>query len=218
MDSLQEIYSKYKRYCDKGDRSDIGMYGHFYIEKYEKHLSEMRLFAKNVLEIGTMSGASALMLDEYFPNAHIYTLDRDLPSDNSRWPDFFPPVNMEFVKRIESSSKITFLHCDAYKKKALKKIKNIDFDVVIDDGFHSFETMKFFIINYFKLLKKDGIGIIEDIGLDGVATLENLESLIRKENLSGDVIKYDFDNDDSKKVSRASNLKPHDKMLIYINN
>ena len=89
MDSLQEIYSKYKRYCDKGDRSDIGMYGHFYIEKYEKHLSEMRLFAKNVLEIGTMSGASALMLDEYFPNAHIYTLDRDLPSDNSRWPDFF---------------------------------------------------------------------------------------------------------------------------------
>ena len=30
--------------------------GHFYIEKYEKHLS-VGLFAKNVLEIGTMSGA-----------------------------------------------------------------------------------------------------------------------------------------------------------------
>ena len=92
MTSLENIYSNYKLYCDKGDRSDIGLYGHYYIEKYEKHFSEKRYTAKNVLEIGTMSGASALMWDEYFPNANIFTLDRDLPSDNSRWPEFSRPT------------------------------------------------------------------------------------------------------------------------------
>lgn len=48
MTSLESIYSNYKLYCDKGDRSDKGLYGHYYIEKYEKHFSEKRYTAKNV--------------------------------------------------------------------------------------------------------------------------------------------------------------------------
>ena len=37
--------------------------------------------------------------------------------------------------------------------------------------------MKYFIKNYFKLLKPGGIGVIEDIGLDGIATIEKLKKL-----------------------------------------
>ena len=96
-----------------------------------------------------MSGASALMWSDYFKNANIYTLDRDHPSDNSRWPDFFPPINMDFVEKIENSTKINFIQGDAYEKKVLKQLKDIQFDIVIDDGFHSFKTMKYFIKNYF---------------------------------------------------------------------
>ena len=43
-----------------------------------------------------MSGASALMWSDYFENANIFTLDRDHPSDNSRWPDFFSTCKYGF--------------------------------------------------------------------------------------------------------------------------
>lgn len=218
MSTLEDIYSKYKLYCDKGNRSDIGLYGHFYIEKYEQHFAKLRSTAKNVLEIGTMSGASALMWNEYFPNANIFTLDRDLPSDNSRWPEFFPNINMDFVNRIKNSEKITFIHGDAYTKEIVDKLKNIKFDIVIDDGFHSIETIQFFIENYFKLLTPNGIGVVEDIGLDGIATLRKVEKIIKKNKFKGSVVKYDFDKDKSKTINSARNTKPHDKLLIFLNN
>ncbi len=218
MTSLENIYSNYKLYCDKGDRSDMGLYGHYYIEKYEQHFSEKRYTAKNVLEIGTMSGASALMWDEYFPNANIFTLDRDLPSDNSRWPEFFPEVNLDFANIIEKSEKITFIHGDAYTNETIEKLKNIKFDIVIDDGYHSLETIKFFIENYFKLLTPNGIGAIEDIGLDGLATLKKVEKIIKKNKFKGRTVKYDFDKDKNKFINRAKNTKPHDKILFFFNN
>jgi hypothetical protein len=215
MLDLNNIYQNYINYCDKGDRKSIGKYGHYYIEKYDYHFSKIRTTAKNVLEVGTMSGASALMWSDYFENANIYTLDRDLPTDNSRWPDFFPPVNMEYVNRIKKSTKIQFIQGDAYDKNMINLLKNIKFDIVIDDGFHSLKTMKFFIKNYFKLLNTNGIGAIEDIGLDGLATIEKLEKIIKRSRLRGQIFKYDFDNDVNYEITRAKNTKPHDKLIIF---
>jgi len=215
MRDLNQIYQNYIYYCDKGDRSSIQKYGHYYIEKYEYHFSKKRLNAKNVLEIGTMSGASALMWSDYFENANIFTLDRDHPSDNSRWPDFFPPVNMDFVEKIENSSKINFIQGDAYENKVLKQLRDIKFDIVIDDGFHSFKTMKYFIENYFKLLKPGGIGVIEDIGLDGIATIKKLKKVIKRTKIKGKIFEYDFDSDLNYHISRAKNTKPHDKMIVF---
>ena len=109
----------------------------------------------------------------------------------------------------------TFNEYYFYEKKVLKQLKDIQFDIVIDDGFHSFKTMKYFIKNYFKLLKPGGIGVIEDIGLDGIATIEKLKKVIKRTRLKGEIFEYDFDNDLNYHISRAKNTKPHDKMIVF---
>ena len=116
------------------------------------------------------------------------------------------------------SKKITFIHGDAYTDETIEKLKNIKFDIVIDDGFHSLKTIKFFIENYFKLLAPNGIGAIEDIGLDGFATLKKVEKIIKKNKFKGRTVKYDFDKDKTRFINRAKNTKPHDKLLFFFNN
>ena len=48
---------------------------HSYIPLYEKLLSNKRLTAKNVLEIGVNEGGSIKLWHDYFTNATIYGLD-----------------------------------------------------------------------------------------------------------------------------------------------
>ena len=43
------------------------------------------------------------------------------------------------------------------------QLKDIKFDLVLDDGPHSLESQIFFVKHYSKLLKDDGILIVEDI-------------------------------------------------------
>ena len=45
-------------------------------------------------------------------------------------------------------------------------INKKDFDLIIDDGLHSFNAAKFFFDNSFQYLKSGGLYIIEDIGLN----------------------------------------------------
>jgi hypothetical protein len=43
------------------------------------------------------------------------------------------------------------------------QFKKEQFDIIIDDGPHTFETQSYFLTNYLPLLKKDGVLILEDI-------------------------------------------------------
>lgn len=61
METLLEIYNKHK----KGDWPDKNS-THSYIEVYEEILAPYRHTAKNVLEVGLMSGESLRMWAEYF--------------------------------------------------------------------------------------------------------------------------------------------------------
>ena len=99
-----------------------------------------------------MSGASALMWSDYFENANIYTLDRDHPSDNSRWPDFFPPVNMDFVEKIENSSSAVLNE---------HPLINSKFEIITNKIFKNLSSPKLLLNNFdkkifnFYLLIKD---------------------------------------------------------------
>jgi len=121
---------------------------HSYVDVYENLFKNRQLSVKNVLEIGIERGGSLKLWNDYFVNATIYGLDiNDAPKFLSKY------------KRIITQNR------DAYSNDTLQHFldKNIKFDVIIDDGPHTLDSMIFVIENYTKLLNKDGILIIEDV-------------------------------------------------------
>jgi len=118
---------------------------HSYIDQvYEDLFRELRLSVKKLLEIGVDSGASLFMWREYFENAKIYGLDeKDCPAVHNR-------------------DRIQFLAEDAYSYDTVDKLPS-DFDIIIDDGPHTLDTMTFSIKEYLKKINSNGILVIEDL-------------------------------------------------------
>jgi hypothetical protein len=134
---------------------------HSYLELYEKLLCDKKVTAKNVLEIGigpanfhaSGNGGSIKMWHEYFINATVFALD--IIHENDVWNE------------IKNKSRIKLLtSCDAYNETFFKNTflnKNIKFDMILDDGPHTLESMKTCIKLYSQILTDDGILIIEDV-------------------------------------------------------
>jgi hypothetical protein len=121
---------------------------HSYIDVYENLFKNRQLTTKNVLEIGIEKGGSIKLWSDYFVNAKIYGLD------HNEAPQFLSNYKRIITKK-----------CNAYSSEILQEFidKNIKFDVIIDDGVHTLESMIYIIKNYTKLLNTNGILIIEDV-------------------------------------------------------
>lgn len=122
---------------------------HNYLKRYDFHCAPKRFEVKRILEIGVDKGVSLKMWAEYFPNAEIVGLDRELE-----------------CKKLETD-RIKIVVCDSSSEDCLKKLKEInatEFDIIIDDGSHWYWNQ----INTFKLLfpllKYGGIYFVEDMG------------------------------------------------------
>jgi predicted O-methyltransferase YrrM len=132
---------------------------HSYLELYENLLASKKVTAKNVLEIGIgngqgiTNGGSIKLWHDYFLNANVYALD--IQHIDNIWDE------------IKNNERI-ILHTsvDAYTEEFVKTEfidKNIKFDMMLDDGPHTLESMKTFIQLYTPLLEDNGLLIIEDI-------------------------------------------------------
>lgn len=127
---------------------------HSYLSLYETLLSPKKESATDVLEIGIAQGGGSIKLwNDYFKNAHIYGLD--IIPKSMVWQDLYslPRVSL-------------FTSINAYDRSFVEStfVKNsIKFDMVLDDGPHSLESMIMFIKLFAPLLKDDGILIIEDV-------------------------------------------------------
>lgn len=119
---------------------------HSYVENfYGSLLDPRRKLIKNVLEIGVWTGGSHLLWRDYFPNAMVYGLDIcDYP-----------------YQSIED--RIVFMKRDAYLASTVNMFPDNYFDLVIDDGPHTLESLKFFAQYYSKKLIRGGILVLEDI-------------------------------------------------------
>lgn len=98
------------------------MYGtdkitHGYMEFYEKHLPKN---PKKILEIGVHHGSSIRMWQKYFPESEIHGLDL--------FSEFDPPSDIHGVRWHKGNQ------CDWL---LLEKLRNENFDVVVDDGSHN---------------------------------------------------------------------------------
>jgi hypothetical protein len=131
---------------------------HSYLDLYEKKFHDKKNKAKNVLEIGigpykNSNGGSIKLWHDYFVNANVYALDV-LHIDNV-WDDI---KNNDRIKLVTST--------DAYNEDFFNNhflYKNMKFDVLLDDGPHTLESMKQFITLYTNVMAEDGILVIEDV-------------------------------------------------------
>jgi hypothetical protein len=159
--SLKDIVDNTR--TDK-NRGYVGMYGHSYLELYETLLNSKKETAKNVLEIGIDKGGSIKLWHDYFQNSNIYGLDIT--------------HNDDVVKEFKENNRVfLYTNKNAYDEEFFIDnflSKNIKFDVLLDDGPHTLESMKIFVKMYSQLLKDDGILMIED--LQKVEWLEELKN------------------------------------------
>lgn len=132
---------KLKNY--KTDKNSI----HSYIENVYDQLLSKKRNSTNILEIGVGEGGSILLWRDYFINATIDAVDIN---DCSKFID---------------TNRINHIIGDAYTKDFVCDLKN-KYDIIIEDGPHTLDSMVFFVKNYLNLLRYDGIAIIEDVKSD----------------------------------------------------
>lgn len=147
MESLQKIYERHK----KGDWPDKGSV-HSYIEVYEEILAPFRHTAKNILEIGLMSGESLRMWSEYFAGT-VYGIDCDIKPINGQ-ADLTQAIKDDFNIVIGDASKPQ----DIAKFFIGKK-----FDVVIEDANHDVEQQLNIYVTLKPFMSEGSIYIIEDV-------------------------------------------------------
>jgi cephalosporin hydroxylase len=160
---------------------------HSYIDLYEKLLSKKKHTAKNVLEVGIDRGGSIMLWHDYFPSATVYGVDI---KDNC----------MEKNPSLKKERIVLYRGVDAYNEEFFMANfleKNIKFDIVLDDGPHTLESMQHFLKLYSQVMTDDGILIIEDIqDINWIeelttSTPDHLKEFIRSYDLRPNKNRYD---------------------------
>jgi hypothetical protein len=131
---------------------------HSYLETYDKLFSSKKLSAQKVMEIGIAHGGSIKLWRDYFINAEIYGLD-------IMTKDTIKNLHVVLSNLFELDRVQLFTGIDAYNSNFYNMFleKNIKFDIIVDDGPHTIESLKIFIKNYSKMLSENGILVIEDV-------------------------------------------------------
>ena len=160
---------------------------HSYLPLYEKLLSSKKYTAKNILEIGIQHGGSIKLWRDYFINATIYGLDIMHIDDVS-----------DYIKnddRIILYTSINGYDINFFINNFLKK--DTKYDLLLDDGPHTLQSMIEFITLYSQIMTDDGILIIEDvqswdwIDILKLAVPENLKKYIKIYDLRPNKGRYD---------------------------
>jgi len=124
---------------------------HSYLEVYETLFAPLRETATHVLELGIGGHAGGLRLfRNYFTSAEVHGIDI-----LGRTPQWGPVLSDPRVK----------LHTgvNGYTDETVERIKDLRFDIIVDDGPHTLESMVFVLTKYTPLLKEGGVLVIEDV-------------------------------------------------------
>ena len=130
--------------------------GHCFCELYDTFFKSIKSTASNILEIGIDKGGSILLWSQYFtnPQANIYGLDC-----SSRYC-----MNSYVFDRIQQDKRVKIVDLvDAYNPTTTEQFNNDKFDIIVDDGPHTFTSNKACLQLYSQLLSDKGILVIEDI-------------------------------------------------------
>jgi hypothetical protein len=121
-------------------------YFHRYTDFYYEYFKTMKDKKLNILELGVSQGSSLLALRDYFTNSAIYGID------------IFERSIKDYGPRIT-----TYLCSQDDEEKLNQLFKDIQFDIIIDDGSHmTLHQLKSLEI-LFKKVNPGGLYICEDI-------------------------------------------------------
>lgn len=122
-------------------------YGKSYDEIFDTFDNDKKI---NFLEIGVQKGGSMLAWKDYFKNSKVFGVDiKDTILD-------------EYRPLIESNGDFTYILSDIKHDSVKEQLKDITFDIIIDDGSHLLPDVIFVINNYLNKLNSGGVLIIED--------------------------------------------------------
>ena len=136
-----------------------------YLHNYDEFFSRFREDEIHFLEIGIFNGGSLLLWAEYFKKGLIYGIDaeHELPE---KYFQFLSENNIDrvhpFLDFITPDLAVPF---DKRKKKFDDLLGNLKFDVILDDGAHTYtHTKGSYEVLFDSFLKPGGLYIIEDWG------------------------------------------------------
>jgi precorrin-6B methylase 2 len=118
---------------------------HFYDIEFAKYQDD----PISLLEIGVQYGGSIRLWEQYFPKAKIVGIDNDL----KKWAG--PDQDLNFSDRVQ------IIEANAYIPETASNLGL--FDIIIDDGPHTFESQSKCLELYCSHLKPGGILVIEDV-------------------------------------------------------
>ena len=167
-----------RKHCSDKGHPNIKNAWHNYTLVYTrlfKNINPKRIFelglGSNNLEIPSnmgpagVPGASLFGWSEYFPDAKVYGADID-------------------YECLFSTEKIKTFYCDQTKPSSIKHLWNqyelLDgFDIIIDDGLHTFDGIVTFFENSIHKLNPGGYYCVEDIATNHILEWEQKTSLWR---------------------------------------
>lgn len=167
--TLVEILTKYKWDCDKDPNCGNKIFpGHTYLEVYDRLFSIYQNEPINVLEIGILRGTSLKLWSEYFTKATIYGADTFERTDwaGCKYEEVTNSLkDYNRIKLVKVNSCSDNLNERIERENFLNNIPDGFFHIIIDDGSHELEDQVKTFINFKPKLNKDGIYIVEDIGI-----------------------------------------------------
>lgn len=123
-----------------------GKLGHCFIDEfYNEEFKKYQDKSIRLLEIGIYKGASLALWSKYFLHAEIIGLD----------------IEDQRVDKYKDLNRVSVGICNAYDTEIAKQLGH--FDIIIDDGPHTVETLQQCIEFYLPQLNDDGIMILEDV-------------------------------------------------------
>ena len=126
----------------KSFETDKGILG--YIDLFYDELFEPYKDPVNLLEIGIFAGGSMRLWKEYFhPESNLYGAD----------------IN----QHAPAIHGVNTIYDNMYSKSAVESLQDDYFDIIIDDGPHTFESFVMLLCLYYDKLKQNGKLIVEDI-------------------------------------------------------
>ena len=145
-----------------------------------------------ILEIGTADGITAATLALLFPNSEVVTIDLPIENDKFRTSyDREKSFKQYADKRDRLLNKFENLTFSAMNSIFLNSWSDKSFDLIWVDGAHGFPILPLDLQNAFRLIKKGGLVVIDDVFVDlrkiddmyrSTAAIETLK-LFHKNNL-----------------------------------
>lgn len=167
--TLVEILSHYKWDCDKDPNCGNKIYpGHTYLEVYDKLFFPFQHESINVLEIGILRGISLKLWSKYFSKANIYGFDT---FERTNWEGCSYEEVQKFLQDEPRVKLAKVNSCSNNIEDSINRVELLDtfpdnfFHIIIDDGSHELNDQIKTYHNFKPKLSKEGIYIIEDIGI-----------------------------------------------------